>query len=134
MIAIDQRTGNRVWQKDIGSDKTPWIAGNTIYVVSTDNDLVALNRDTGGIRWVTPLQRVKDDKDPTSDPVYWTGPVLAGNRVIVVSNRGRVMEVNPASGRPVRDWQSGYTVSLPLAVAGQTLYMLTDDGTLLAYK
>ncbi len=134
MIAVDQRTGNRVWQKDVGSDVTPWVAGNLVFVLTLENDLIALARDTGGLRWVAPLQRYKKDKDPTSEAIYWTAPVLAGGRLILASSNGKVAEVSPGDGKVIREWKTDRSVSLPLVAAGGTLYLLADDGTLMAYK
>ncbi len=134
IVAIDQRTGQRVWQKDISSSETPWVAGGKVFILTDNNELLALSRDSGAIAWVSPLQRFEDTKDVHSDPVYWTGPVLAGGRLILASNTGAVAEVSPDNGKIVRQWDSGYKVSLPLTVASTMLFMLADDGTLLAYK
>jgi outer membrane protein assembly factor BamB len=134
MLAVDQRTGTRIWQKDINSDVTPWIAGNEIFVLDINNELAALARDTGTIHWVLQLQRYKDNSDKTSAPAFWTAPVLAGGRLILASNLGFVLEVNSDTGKVIRQWDCGHKISLPLTVAGETLYMISDDGTLLAYR
>ena len=34
MAAIDKRTGNRLWQKNISGVETPWVAGDIVYVPS----------------------------------------------------------------------------------------------------
>lgn len=133
LIAIDARTGNRAWQRDIGSAVTPWIAGNHLFVVSTQNELVALGRDTGAIRWVRQLPRFKDGKD-RSGAIFWTAPVLAGGRLIVAGTDGGVWEVAPEDGSVVRTWSTGRSVTIPPLVAGGRLYLLADDGTLTAYR
>lgn len=133
LVAIDQRTGARVWQRDIGSSNTPWVADKNLFVLSSENDLVSLDRDNGVIRWVFPLPKYRKP-DSKSDPLFWTGPVLAGNRLIIASTDGRIMEVDPANGKPIRSWESGDSVVLPLVVAGNTLYILSEDGTLSAYR
>src|SRR5690606_813248 len=28
LVAIDERTGTRIWQREIGGSETPWVAGN----------------------------------------------------------------------------------------------------------
>jgi outer membrane protein assembly factor BamB len=60
--------------------------------------------------------------------------VLAGGRLILVGTDGFVVEVNPETGEILRDWDAGGTVMLSPVVAGGTLYLLSEDGTLTAYR
>ncbi len=133
MAAIDERTGTRIWQREIGGSETPWVAGNHLFVISTDNELVALGRDTGVIRWVTQLPRFQDEKD-REDPIFWTGPVLAGDRLIAASSDGRVAEIDPATGKALRDWHAGGSIRMAPVVAGGTLYLLGENGSLMAFR
>ncbi len=43
LVAIDERTGTRIWQRDIGGSQTPWIVGNNLFVLSSDNQLIGLS-------------------------------------------------------------------------------------------
>lgn len=129
LVAIDERTGQRVWQREIGGANTPWVAGNHIFVLSSDNQLVALGRDTGVIRWVTKI------RNPDSDePFFFTGPVLAGGRLILAGTDGAIIEVDPENGKITRQWDAGNTIAISPIVAGGVLYILSEDGTLSAYK
>ncbi len=129
IAAIDERTGTRVWQREIGGSNTPWIAGNHIFVLSLDNELVALGRDTGAIVWVTKLPRFEDDT-----PLAFIGPVLAGGRLFLFGSDGRVVEAAPETGKVVTEWDAGSGVRLPPAIAAGVLYVLSEDGTLSAYR
>jgi len=133
LVAINERTGERVWQREIGGAETPWVAGNHLFVLSSENALVALGRDNGVIRWVTQLQRYEDE-DRRRGPLFWTGPVFAGGRLIVTGSGGRVLEVSPDNGNVMRQWSTGRTVRISPVVAGGTLYLLAEDGTLMAYR
>lgn len=73
IVAIDKRTGQRVWQRDIAGAQTPWLAGNYVFILTSDNEVVALGRETGAIQWVSWLARYRNEKE-RSDPVSWTGP------------------------------------------------------------
>ena len=128
-VAIEERTGQRVWQREISSTHMPWVVGNHIYVLSTDNEVIALGRETGAIRWISELPRTDDD-----DPVILTGPVFAGGRLIVVGSEGRVFEINPNNGAIQSEWDAGNTISIAPIVAGSTLYLLDEKGTLSAYR
>ncbi len=133
MVAIDERTGNRLWDRSIGGIQTPWVAGDYVFVVTNTAELVAVNGKTGRIHWVTPLQEWEDVED-REGRLVWTGPILAGDRLIVLSNNGWAVSVSPWSGKILgrMDLPSGVTV--PPVVANNTLFVLTDDGDLVAYR
>lgn len=133
MVAIDERTGTRIWQREIGGTETPWVAGNHVFVISSNNELVGIGRDNGVIHWVTPLPKFEDEKKK-KDPIQWTGPILGGNRLIAASSEGKVIDVDPATGKVIDTWDAHGPVSIPPIVAGGVLYILSDDGTLSAYK
>ena len=130
LVAIDERTGARIWQREISGAQTPWIAGNHIFVVSSDNQLIALGRETGTIRWV---QKLPGSQDREEVEIY-AGPVLAGGRLIVTSSNGLVVEASPENGEIIRQWDSGVETTQAPIVANQTLYVLGKNGTLTAYR
>ena len=133
LVAIDERTGGRVWQREIGGTETPWVAGNHLFVISTENELVGMGRDTGVIRWVTPLPRF-EKPEKREGPIFWTGPVLAGGRLIVAGSNGHVAEFDPDTGKNIRVWKAVGPVTTSPVVAGGILYLLSDNGSLTAYK
>lgn len=133
LVAIDIRTGNRIWQRDISGQETPVVAGAYIFTLSTDNQLIALARDTGVIRWVTQLDRFKNPDDRTGR-IVWTGPVYAGGRLIVNGTDGRALDIDPANGNVLGDWDTGDTLAVPPLVAREMLYTLDHGGTLTAWK
>jgi outer membrane protein assembly factor BamB len=133
MAAIDARTGQRVWQRDIGGSDTPWIAGNHLFLISSASELVALGRDNGTIRWVKPLAGyVKADEVGTA--MDWNGPVYAGGRLIVTGPEGIVLEINPVDGKLLRRMDTGQSIATAPIVAGSTLLLLHSDGMLAAYR
>ncbi len=129
LVAIDKRTGVRLWQREISGSQTPWMAGNHMFVLSSENKVIALGRDSGAIRWVTDLPRFDD-----GDPLVFTGPVLAGGRLIVAGTDGRVFEITPETGEIIREWDAGATIAIPPLVAAGQLYLLSNDGKLSAYR
>lgn len=133
MAAIDLLTGARVWQRDISSAKTPAVVGNRIFLISNQEQVVALNKADGSVVWVSQLARFKNAEKRTG-PIFWTGPIMAGNRLIVFSTDGRVAEINPEQGTLARQWSSGRDVKIAPIVVNGTLYILGEDGNLSAYR
>jgi outer membrane protein assembly factor BamB len=133
MVAIDLRTGDRVWDQEIGGTHGPWVAGDYIYVLANDVDLLCLVRQDGRVRWASELPRYEDEKRKR-DPIRWAGPVLAGDRLVVVASTGEAISVSPYTGQALgrTDFPDG--VFLDPIVAGDTLYVLTDEAELIALK
>ena len=132
MVAIDLLTGKRVWQKEIGGSQTPWSVGNVVYTITNDQQLVALSRLDGRIYWVRPLPKFKD-KD-RKEPYIWFGPVLAGGRLIVISNNDIAYEIDPVAGDVLKTLDLGVDSATAPVVVNDTLYIVSEKGRLLAYR
>ena len=133
LVAFDQASGARVWQREIGGAETPWTAGNFLFVLSADHQLIALNLEDGRIVWVTPLPRYKNE-EKKSGPIAWKGPVMGGGRLILHGTDGEMLEVNATNGKILRAWDSDRTPATSPIIAAKTLLLLATDGTLTAYR
>ncbi len=134
MAAIQLRRGVRTWDLDVGSTQAPWLAGDFIYVLTTRSEVVCLVRENGGIRWVSPLPRVTDPKDPSSTAIDWSGPILVGDRLLIAGSNHEAISVSPYNGEILGRLQLPGAVLVAPIVAGGTVYILTEDAELLAYR
>lgn len=133
MIALDRLTGARIWERDIGGTNTPWVAGDFLYIISSENELICMRRSDGRVVWVKPLLRWEDPDDKT-EPVWWYGPHLASDRLVMVSNTGEAWAVSPYDGSLKGAMELADGVSVPPVIANGTLYLLANDGYLYAYR
>ncbi|NIA70320.1 PQQ-binding-like beta-propeller repeat protein [Pelagibius litoralis] len=133
MLAVDLRQGVRAWQADLGGVQMPWPAGEFIYVLTKDSQLVCLRRSDGRIRWVQPLPRFVDPDDP-DEPIRWSGPVLAGDRLVVAGSHGEVLSVSPYDGKPLGFFDLGDGAAVSPVVANNSLFLLTHGGQLIALR
>jgi len=131
--AIDLRTGRVLWDREIGGIQTPWLAGDFIFVVSNNAELLALEAHSGRVRWATQLPLWQDEKKK-KDRIIWSGPVLAGDRLILAGSHGFATSVSPYTGEVLGTEELADPVSVPPVVAHNTLFLLTDEGDLVAYK
>jgi len=133
MVSIDLRTGDRIWEQDIGGVHAPWVAGDFIYVLSADNELLCLTRADGRVRWATSLPQWENE-EKKRDPIFWSGPVLAGDRLIVISSEGEAISVSPYTGEALGKTEFPDGVFINPVVADKTLYVLTDEADLIALR
>jgi outer membrane protein assembly factor BamB len=133
MVAIDLRTGDRVWEQEIGGTHGAWVAGDYIYVLSNDITLVCLMRQDGKVRWVRELPRYEDE-EKKKEPIRWGGPILAGDRLVVTASNGEAFSVSPYTGKPLGRIEFPDGVFVDPLVANDTLYVLTDNADLIALR
>jgi outer membrane protein assembly factor BamB len=133
MAAIDLRGGERAWEHEVGSDHGPWVVGDYVYVLTTDQNLLCLTRDDGKVRWLRRLPRYADEKKH-EDPIEWAGPVLGGDRLILLSSDGWALSVSPYTGAPLGRQEMPAPAYIAPVIANNTLYVLTDDAELTAFR
>jgi outer membrane protein assembly factor BamB len=133
MVALDILTGQRQWELNIAGISTPWVAGDWIFVVTDQAKLLCVARQTGKIRWINQLPQFLKPKSKRGE-IDYSGPVLAGGRLIVTGSNGALIYVDPTTGAFQSQSTLGAPVSLSPVVAGSTLYILDDRGRLSAFR
>jgi outer membrane protein assembly factor BamB len=133
LVALDLRSGRRLWERDAGGSETPWLAGDWLFVQTSDQSLAAISKDDGRVRWVQDLPRWENPAKQR-DPVFWAGPVLAGSKLVLAGTSELAVSVDPRTGQILgTQGISGPAAISPVAASG-TLLILTDDGTLRAFR
>lgn len=133
MTAFDLRTGQRVWSAPAGSLSIPLITGDVVFTVTTNGQVAALNKLDGTVLWIEQLENFKNAKK-RKERTVWTGPLLAGNRLLVASSRGDIVLMDPRSGSILKEMKVGSGVFVPPVIANETVYVLTDDAKLVAFR
>lgn len=133
MAAYELVTGQRIWELNLAGISTPAIAGEWIFTLTDDARLLAIARSTGKVRWISQLPQFRNEKKK-SDPIFWTGPVLAGNNLWVASTEGQIYRVSIAEGAASLYRELDAAVSVAPIVANNTMYILDDDGVVHAFR
>jgi outer membrane protein assembly factor BamB len=130
-VAIDGRSGARVWTAAVGSTRAPALAGRFLFVLGTENELACLDAATGEAYWVVQLRRFQNEKE-NKKPISYSAPIVASGRVILVSSRGELQAFSTQDGTQTGSLKLGDTVYIePIAAQGR-LFVLTDDAKLIA--
>lgn len=132
MMAIDLRSGSRIWDKEIGGMASPWVAGDYIFLLTNDAEIAAISRDSGSIHWVQTLPQF-EDPEVRDFPIVWNGPILASDRLIVASSTGVVYAISPYTGRIMGKIDMPSGISVPPIIAGGRIFFLADNADLVAY-
>jgi outer membrane protein assembly factor BamB len=129
-VAVNLKTGARLWDIAFGSAHTPAVSGNAVFLVDLDENLTAIDRHTGAVIWASKLPVTRTKKKRTN----WAGPVLAGGTLWLASNDGTLLGADPTSGRVSTTVTGGESSAIaPIVVDGKIL-VLGAAGSLAAYQ
>lgn len=133
MAAYELITGQRIWELNLAGISTPAVAGEWIFTLTDDGKLLCIARSSGKVRWMSQLARYKNEKKK-KNPIFWTGPVLAGDRLWFANTQGEVWSAMASDGHATFYKQVGTSFTLAPVVAGSTLYLLDDSGKIAALR
>lgn len=134
-VAIDLNSGNRIWTARDGAYGPVAVAGNSVFLISDQSELIRLDAATGAEIWARELPYFRRDRARRSQAIFaHYGPVLAGGNLWVASDDGTLKSYDPATGdaRNTIDLPGGAASSM--AVAGGTMYVVSERGQLLAFR
>lgn len=132
LTAIDIRTGNRIWQRDITVSTQPWVSGSYLFVVANNSDLIAVENASGRIVWSTKIPLGAEDDDKTG--AFISGPTLTDNRLLVTTSTGYAFAVSPYTGKILSYINLEESIETAPVVADGVTLLTTNDAKIYAYK
>lgn len=137
MAAIDMRTGQPVWDADVGGVNAPIVSGSAVFVLADGTALAVLDATNGRAVRVSQLPRYEDEEEKKG-AIVWNGPVLAGDTLWLTNSGGQLVGYGAGDGNKVFTADlPGKTLLPPIFSPDgdkSTLIVLTDDGQLVAYR
>ncbi len=130
LVAIDLRSGQRIWEREISTNNQPWAAGKYLYVLTEDARLLAVQSESGKIIWDTKIPAANDEQAGTR----YAGPLLINNRLLVNASDGKTFFVSPYSGKISGVVTNGEGSSLPPVAAEKQIIITTTDADIIAYQ
>ncbi len=124
MGGFDLRSGEALWELEVGGSGTPWLAGDYLYTIVNNNVLAAISKTRGRARWSLRL----------SEGGSWVGPVMGNGNLIAASSEGQLVFVSSQTGRQVNSIDLDDAVFISPIIAGNTIYVYTDEAKLIALR
>jgi outer membrane protein assembly factor BamB len=121
--------GQAVWERPVSSTNTPWVTGDYMYLLSTENTLICFVKYTGAVRWATTIQSFEDEEDKKR-PISWRGPVMVGGKLALVGSRGQMLLISAQDGKVTDTKSIPDDVYTSPVVAGGRMYLISQDATL----
>ncbi len=132
VAALDLRSGQRIWEREFGSNNQPWLAGKVLYVLTDISHLLAIDTESGKIIWDTKVPAGENVSDAVG--VSYAGPVLTNNRILVTTSNGYAFYISPYTGEIMGFLKIDAGASIAPIVANGQVIITTTDAELLAYQ
>jgi len=134
--ALDIGDGRAIWSVEEGAVSPATVANGSVFIVTDKAELLRLDAATGDKIWAVGLPYfVPARNDRRIRDVYpHFGPVLAGGRLWVASGDGQLRGFDPVNGSIIATVDMGTpAASRPIVVNG-ALYIVGQNGQLLAFR
>jgi len=137
LTAIDLYSGKKLWTQEISSVKTPWKAGEFLYVLTVEDQIIAIHSKTGRIKWIKQLENFEEASlkvlgAKKGARISYFGPILANDRLLLIGSDGFIRAISPFSGTVVERIPALSNVYLPLVVANDIIYLLNNDAEMMS--
>lgn len=126
-------SGQKLWEYPASSLNTPWITGDYAYLLTSENVLVSFHKYSGKVRWATALPSFTKAKSKKG-AIVWSGPVMAGGRLLLASSNGELYEINATDGVLYRKHEIDDDVFTAPVVADGKVFLVDKDANLIALK
>lgn len=123
--AYTRGTGRELWARDASSHQPPAEGLNQIYLVDTEDRVVALRATGGQELWVNDELRKRN----------LTAPLAIGELVAVADGEGYLHLLSAANGKLVgREKVDGDGIGVPMATDGERIFVQDNSTDLTAYS
>lgn len=129
LIACEALSGAPVWGVNFSGLHTPALVGQWLFAIDSSGALFCLDKQTGHVRWGAKLPDGREGIRPTS----WTSPLVAGNHIIVVTDRGDITCFDASTGQLTRTLRTDMRDPSDAIIVNGVLYVLTARGYVHAF-
>ena len=126
LSTYNAKSGFLKWEFKISSSQMPWVSGKTIFVLSDDNNLFSIRKSDGMIRWKSVVDNSTKSK--------YVGPILASNKIILISDNGKIKIFDAKSGKKTENFSIKGPVLISPQIAEGTLVVINNNGLIQALR
>ena len=133
--AFNARSGLLLWDQPIGGIEMPWLAGKSLFLMTIEGQLYALRRNDGVVRWVVDLPGALPKGNVASEDIpRYVGPIVVEGKVMVISKSGTLFSFNADAGDGKETLRVGSDVVTPPQLGAGMMFVLSNNGSLAAFR
>ncbi len=132
LAAVDVNTGVRKWFRETTVIHTPTMTSRYAFILNDMSQVACLRKSDGKVIWVHDLPAHVNKKP--DHKIFWSGPLLGDGFVYLVSSEGDLVSLTSSNGKKSKTIKLPTGAKLIPQIVNNTLYVLCDDGRLVAYE
>ena len=138
--SIVWKTGLVIWDIPLKTTHNPVISGNSLFVLTEDDVLVNIVRDTGGVRWMKDLKKANEFEESSlfssfkSDKTRCNGPILAANKLWISCLDGSIYSIEVNDGSIANIFKISSPIIFPPIVVEGVIMFYTKNARIYAYR
>ena len=123
------------WELNISGSQMPWIAGDSIFIISDNANLFCIRKEDGAIRWSVKLpHKIEENFIKFQKFIPHFGPIVASGKVYIVSGDKMLRIYNSLNGDLIEKIKFNSSFSTQPIILNSTLYVINDNAKIYAYK
>ena len=135
LVSLDMRTGDKLWEKEIGSMQNILLSGDYLFVISNKNTLYAIEKFSGDIVWALDVNEyLLDSDDNEKSLVYASSPLMLNSNILLAFSNGKVLKINAYTGSVIAKTNLGIDISNGLIAAQGRVIAVSDDADVIVFK
>lgn len=132
-VALDMRTGDKLWEKEIGSTQNMLLSGDYLFIISNKNILYAVEKYTGEILWSLDIREYLNDKDEKA-AVYAAPPLMLNGNILLAFSNGKILKIDAANGIVSAKTELELDISNGLIAVQQKVVAVSDDADVIVFE
>lgn len=133
MAALDMRTGDKLWEKEIGSMQNMLLVGQYLFVISNQNILYAVDKDNGAIMWSVDVRNYLTDEGNDKE-IYAAAPLMLNEQIFLAFSNGKILKINAREGIVSARTDLGVDISNGLIAVSEHVLAVSDKADIIVFK
>ena len=134
LVSLDMRTGDKLWEKEIGSMQNMLLVGDYLFIISNKNVLFAVEKYSGDIMWSVNAKEYLDEEDYNDAEIYAAPPLMLNGQILLAFSNGKVLKFDASKGTLIAKTDLGTDISNGILAANEMVITVTDSADVIVFK
>lgn len=134
LVSLDMRTGDKLWDKEIGSMQNMLLVGDYLFIISNKNILFAVEKYSGDIMWAVNTKEFLNEEDYDNAEIYAAPPLMLNGQIFLAFSNGKVLKIDAHKGSLIAKTDLGVDISNGLIAVDEKVITVTDSADVIVFK
>jgi len=127
--AFNKQNGKPLWTQEILVNSDIHSAGDFLFFITGDSELVCAYDKTCGIKWKTQLP-IYENAEEKEDLIHWTTPVIVNGEIFVIGSHGIMINASAYDGGIIKKYAVPKDIYNKQIFIGNNMFLVNKDGYL----